>query len=149
MKNKEKYANEIMEIAIKGQSIALDETTKTLFPCNFDCDRCYFSGKNYPDGSMDCRVNSNHWADSDCEEYKEFTEQEKAVIKATDKIKWVAKNKNGEIHGFTDKPCKLTNIWQSNNMSIFLSGYCTCKFKAIKWKDDEPTSREEILGEEK
>lgn len=151
MKNKEKYANEIMEIATKGGRIALDETTKTLFPCNLECEYCYFAEKNYPNGSSDCNININHWANSEYVERKEFTEQEKAMVGALDKIKWVATDRNGETYGFINKPYKSTDIWKSDNImdSIFLSGYSSCKFKAIEWEDDEPTSREEILGEEK
>lgn len=148
MKNKEKYANEIMEIATKGQRIALDETTKTLFPCNLECEYCYFAEKNYPNGSSDCNININHWANSEYVEPKEFTEQEKAAIRALDKIEWVVRDRDGSVWGHIKKPDKLDSQWSSGR-GIRLSVLTSCEFNAIKWEDTEPTSREEILGEEK
>lgn len=81
-------------------------------------------------------------------EPKEFTEQEKAVIRALDKLKWVVKDKDGFVWGHIKKPDKLDSCW-SFGRGIRLSALTSCAFKAIKWEDDEPTSREEILGDEK
>lgn len=149
MKNKEKYANEIMEIATKGQCIALDETTKTLFPCNLECEYCYFAEKNYPNGSSDCNININHWANSEYIEPKEFTEQEKAAIRALDKVNWVARDRDGIVYGYINEPKKQNFLWSCKGEGFGISFFTSCEFKAIKWEDTEPTSREEILGEKK
>lgn len=152
MKNKEKYANEIVEIAINGSVPAIDIRTMKLRSCvGFTCDNCYFNDENYPYYFDSCTKNFNDWANSEYVEPKEFTEQEKAIVGALDKIKWVATDRNGETYGFINKPYKSTDIWKSDNIKdgIFLSGYSSCEFKAIKWEDTEPTSREEILGEGK
>ena len=46
MKNKEKYANEILEIACSGSSLAFDKTTNKVVPCNgLRCSNCLF-GRN-------------------------------------------------------------------------------------------------------
>lgn len=43
MKNKEKYAKEILEIACSGSSIAFDKTTNKVVPCNgLCCSNCLF-----------------------------------------------------------------------------------------------------------
>ena len=43
MKNKEKYANEILEIACSGSSLAFDKTTNKVVPCNgLCCSNCLF-----------------------------------------------------------------------------------------------------------
>lgn len=154
MKNKEKYANEIIEIACQGNAIAIDKDTKKIRACDEKCENCYFSQKNYIKSSNSyfcCETNIKDWANSEYVEPKEFTEQEKAAIRALDKVKWVAKDRNGEVYGFRNKPYKSTDIWKSDSIidSIFLSGYSSCEFKAIKWEDNEPTSRAEILGEKK
>ena len=43
MKNKEKYAKEILEIACSGNSLAFDKTTNKVVPCNgLCCSNCLF-----------------------------------------------------------------------------------------------------------
>ena len=43
MKNKEKYAKEILEIACSGSSLAFDKTTNKVVPCNgLCCSNCLF-----------------------------------------------------------------------------------------------------------
>lgn len=152
MKNKEKYANEIVEIAINGSVPAIDIRTMKLCRCvGLTCDKCYFNEENYPYYFDNCTKSINDWANSEYVEPKEFTEHDKSVLRALDKVEWVAKDRNGEVYGFRNKPYKSTDIWKSDSIidSIFLSGYSSCEFKAIKWEDTEPTSRKEILGEEK
>ena len=154
MKNKEKYANEIIDMALRDRRMAVNNETRKPCCCyDLECKDCFFDNSNYiiPQTSDGCTENRIHWANSEYVERKEFTEQEKAMVGALDKIKWVATDRNGETYGFINKPYKSTDIWKSDNIidSIFLSGYSSCEFKAIKWEDDEPTSREEILGEGK
>lgn len=151
MLNKEKYAKEIVEIATKGHNIAMNKGTKTLCYCSdLNCDNCYFSKYNYPhmhNLENDCRKNVGHWANSEYVESKEFTEQERAVIKALDKVEWVTKDDNGTVYGFTHAPVKLDKCWAlSTGGFVNISETTSCKFEAIKSTDAEPTSRAEILG---
>ena len=78
-------------------------------------------------------------------EPKEFTEQEKAVIRALDNIAWIARGRGGILYGYTQKPKKNDIDW-GGIAHINITHSSSCEFKAIKWEDDEPTSREEILG---
>ena len=69
MKNKEKYAKEIIEIAAKGHAIALDKREMKLCACDeLYCNNCYFHAN---DGS--CNVNIRRWADAEAE----LTQEEK------------------------------------------------------------------------
>ena len=44
MKNKEKYAKEILDIVCNNGEVAMDKTTKKLNDCKkINCDECYFS----------------------------------------------------------------------------------------------------------
>lgn len=156
MLNKEKYAKEIVEIATKGHNLAINNRTKTLCYCSdLDCEDCYFSKYNYPhlhNAENICEKNIEHWANSEYREPKEFTEQEKALINALDKIEWVVKDKDGEVWGTRKKPYKnKPNLWwEVDDLNTFcLSNVTSCKFEAIKSTDTEPTSRAEILGGEK
>lgn len=150
MLNKEKYAKEIVEIATKGHNIAMNKGTKTLCYCSdLNCDNCYFSKYNYPhmhNLENDCRKNVEHWANSEYIEPKEFTEQERAVLRALDKVEWVARDEDGTVYGYIKKPIKSGNDWSCGIKFINLNTFTSCEFKAIKWEDTEPTSRAEILG---
>lgn len=43
MKNKEKYANDILEIACRDSRLAFDKTTNKVVPCNsLCCPNCLF-----------------------------------------------------------------------------------------------------------
>ena len=152
MLNKEKYAKEIVELATKGNLIAIDNETKIICSCSDfgECEKCYFYEDNYPyktENNSNCNTNSEHWANSEYREPKVFTEQERAVIKALDKIEWVAKDDYGDVYGFTHTPVKLNICWAlSTGGFVNISETTSCKFESIKSTDTEPTSRAEILG---
>ena len=88
------------------------------------------------------------------EEDKYFTEAERTdVFEMQYKWKYFARDKNGELVAFTKKPYKKgdNGYWQVNNCEM--SDYVKIgeifkeTFDSIQWEDEEPTSREEILGE--
>lgn len=153
MKNKEKYANEIMEIACQGNAIAIDKDTKKIRACDEKCENCYFSQKNYIKSSNSyfcCETNIKDWANSEYVERKEFTEQEKLIVKVVEKAKWFAKDKNGKTFGFFNKPRKANNVWITDTSGyVILNDFTDYTFPTLSWEDTEPTSREEILREKK
>ena len=129
----------------------MNKKTKEICACiDVGCDDCYFCVNNYPYKTTNegaCGTNIEHWANSDCREPKVFTEQERTVIKALDKIEWVAKDDYGDVYGFTHTPVKLDKCWAlSTGGFVNISETTSCKFEAIKSTDTEPTSRAEILG---
>lgn len=63
MKNREKFAKEIMDIACSGSCIAIDKATNRLIPCwGLDCEDCGFG--------MNCREKVMEWCESEYEEQK-------------------------------------------------------------------------------
>lgn len=149
MLNKEKYAKEILELAIANKSIGVDKRTMRVTDCNcLECRKdCYVCDRIYPYNQGGCTENFIHWANSEYRELKEFTEQERAVLRALDKIEWVAKDDYGDVYGFTHTPVKLDKCWAlSTGGFVNISETTSCKFEAIKSTDTEPTSRAEILG---
>lgn len=150
MKNKEKYANEIIELALRNKSLAMNNKTRKLCDCaDVDCSSCFFDDKNYIKPQKGgCLANTNHWANSEYVEPKEFTKQEKALIRPLDNIEWIARDRDGILYGYIQKPEKRDFKW-SGIAHIDITHSSSCEFKAIKWEDTEPTSREEILREGK
>lgn len=59
MKNKEKYAKEILEIACNGSKIAVNKNTNKLVPCsNSSCLNCSFN-------KGDCMETTKEWCESE------------------------------------------------------------------------------------
>ena len=155
MKNKEKFAKEILDIVCKGNNVALDISTGSLYACeDFSCGKCYFHPDNYPNGTASCRENFAHWANSEYKEKKEFSEADKDFVRVFDKLNWFARDGAGNLYMFHRKPYKGEVNWRSKDGESAVMLECECMyqetsatFKSLSWEDDEPTSREEILGD--
>lgn len=148
MKNKEKFAKDIVESAIKGdQYFAYDKTLKRVVPCyGTSCNNCLFY-----DGKKSCKINRPNWANAEYKEPKIFTEREKAFIKLFPEIQYIARDKNNKIFGHLGRPFKDEQegwwIYTDDPDSIVEINFGNLlRFESIQWEDEEPTSREEILG---
>lgn len=142
MKNKEKYLDDIINYFIKTGAITKEgKFTKCKA---IKCDDCKF---NYP--YRVCTKVTREWLE---QEYKKSiipSKNEKAILGClNEKWKWVARNKNGELYVFQDKPFKDEYEWQVrpevDQSSLFLFN---CLFQFVKWEDEEPYSIEDLLNE--
>lgn len=151
MKNKEKFAKEILDIVCNNGEVAMDKTTKKLNDCEeIYCHECYFFEDNYPHNTDSCAKNFVHWANAEYKRGRIFTAREKAFLKLFPVFQYIAKDKNGEVFAFISKPEKGEKCWLSTDChGMFLPSYLHLDFLDIYWDDEEPTSREEILGKEK
>lgn len=76
MKNKEKYAKEIVEIACDGKSVVVDKRTGKVDSCDcIICGNCLFDGKH------GCNERRREWAESDYIE-KQFAKRNKKYGKS-------------------------------------------------------------------
>lgn len=161
MKNKEKFAKEILDIVCTGDDVAIDKDTMKLRACNrfskFECLKClncYFSEENFPLHTKNCIANFVHWANSEYKEKKVFSEADKALVKGLDKLNWFAKDKNGIVYGYVDKPFRNGAVWDvevevgDNYALARASSYTSATFEPLSWDDEEPTHRSEILEDE-
>lgn len=148
MKNKERYAKEIVETAIHGHHFAFDKHSKKVVACRYiKCVDCLFHGASR------CSQKSLEWANAEYKEPKIFTEKEKEFIKLFPEIKYLARDMNGDLFAYTDKPQKDEGMWDyfgCNDRAATLKHITLwgLEFNSIKWEDEEPTTREEILREE-
>jgi len=74
-----------------------------------------------------------------------LTEAEKIILENLPKEhKWIARDKNGKIYTYTNKPKKIEIVWSDNvdceGITIF-----NHLFQFIKWEDEEPYNIEELL----
>lgn len=152
MKNKEKFAKEIVEIVINFSNIAVNKNNIPVPCAGFDCEECAL----YPGtDEKRCSTQLKQWAESEYVEPKMFTEEEKAFIRACDNITYLTRDQYGNLYAFAgeEKPKKYFNSWGTDGpikastpyYGVFLFAITSLSFSAIKWEDDEPTSREDIL----
>lgn len=148
MTNFEKYKDEILEVLKTTNKLAVTKDNK-IVPCfGTPCSQCilYLKYKG-------CNRGWKKWADAEYVEPKVFTDAEKAIIKSCEKIKYVARDSDGDLYFYTSKPKFYIDGGFWNCGEDFLSARCAMAqvltnepFNAIKVEDKEPTSREEILG---
>lgn len=85
-------------------------------------------------------------------EKKEFSETDKALVKGLDKLNWFARDRDGAVYGYVDKPFKDVCLWDvkpgadGNYALDRVSSYTSATFEPLSWEDEEPTHRDEILG---
>ena len=101
MKNKEKYAKEIVELACNGEGIAVNKHSGMVFPCNnIPCSNCLFDNDYY------CEEERKKWAES------EYIEQSVIVISKKDRafleylkeeFKYIVRYKDGTLFAYKDQ----------------------------------------------
>ena len=147
MKNKERYANEIVEMALKDNPFGFHKDLNKIIPCtDIQCQNCLFHSPRL------CSITRREWANAEYKEPRQFTEIEKAFVKLFPEIKYITRDESGKLAAFSTKPIKDTDdAWWvcecDGNVLIEISSKNLLKFSAIKWEDKEPISREEILRE--
>ena len=147
MKNKEKYAKEIAELALKDAPLGFHKDLNKIIPCNgIKCQNCLFHGPRL------CSITRCEWANAEYKEPKIFTEREKAFITLFPEIQYIARDKNNKIFGYYRKPFKDEEegwwVYKGGGPDsvIEIRFWTLLRFESIQWEDEEPTSREEILG---
>lgn len=150
MKNKEKYANEIIEATVRGEHISVNKQSGKISPCfEADCEKCLFYCAN--PAIATCRGMFSCWANAEYKEPKRFTEREKAFIKLFPEIQYIARDEDNKIFGYYRKPFKDEEegwwVYKGGGPDsvIEIRFWTLLRFESIQWEDEEPTSREEIL----
>lgn len=139
MKNKEKYAKEIMDVACSGDSIAIIKKSGRIVPCNGAiCSLCLFRG-------YDCNENTREWAESEYIEKPVISKMDRAFLDYLNcNYKYIARDMSGELYVHFSKPHKIIHYWNStdelsNGLKIF-----NIDFPMIKWSDSEPWLIEDL-----
>lgn len=125
MKNKEKYAKEIVELACNGEGIAVNKHSGMVFPCNnIPCSNCLFDNDYY------CEEERKKWAES------EYIEKSVIVISKKDRafleylkeeFKYIVRDKDGALFAYKNQ---LTTWFRLD------CRFDVC-FPMIKWEGNE------------
>lgn len=51
---------------------------------------------------------------------------------------WIARDKNGELYLFSEKPSKRENFWMMNSATTTVIQLPSKLFPEVKWEDEEP-----------
>lgn len=139
MMNYEKYKDQLMFILMDRIGVDHKGTPKSC--AELGCANCRFYTKN-----TTCGPRVVEWLNAKVKEPKKFTKEEKEYASLNDKILYYACDKGGRLYGYTEKPEKKSSWWDSYAWAAYISPSTSLSFSAIKWEDDEPTSREDILN---
>ncbi len=141
MKNKEKYAKEIIEIACSGDSIAVIKKSGHIVSCNgVECNLCLFDDE-------DCRKKTREWAESEYIEKPVISKKDRAFLELlNDKCKYIARDSNGELNGYELAAMKGENMemWDTPAEYVNINHFFTADFPMVKWSDSEPWLIEDL-----
>ncbi|MFR6666202.1 MAG: hypothetical protein ACLUQX_08680 [Thomasclavelia spiroformis] len=150
MKNREKFAKEILDIAWEGGGMAVTKENKIV--CYSDipsCVLCLLNCYGKRGRSNSCRDKLYEWAESEYVEKPTITSKEKAFLDTlVPDCKYIARDGNNRLYIYGKKPIRedKSESWVPDNSNY----YCATRdifgnmFDFIKWGDVEPWRIEDL-----
>lgn len=150
MKNREKFAKEILDIAWEGGGMAVTKENKIV--CYSDipsCVLCLLNCYGKRGRSNSCRDKLYEWAESEYVEKPTITSKEKAFLDTlVPDCKYIARDGNNRLYIYGKKPIRedKSEFWVPDNSNY----YCATRdifgnmFDFIKWGDVEPWRIEDL-----
>lgn len=140
MKNKEKYAKEIMDIACGGESIAVIKKSGHIVPCDStECNLCLFR-------DSDCKKNIIEWAESEYIKKPVISKRDREFLEYLNKkFKYIARDETACVYAYSAKAIKGDLCWMINRGECFsLDNRIDVDFPMVKWEDSEPWLIEDL-----
>lgn len=139
MKNKEKYAKEILEIACNGDSIAIIRESGRIAPCYGTlCAECLFNGYK-------CKERVREWAESEYIEKPVISKMDRAFLDYLNcNYKYIARDLNDDLYIYISKPHKLIDYWESKREADKMLRMFNIDLPMVKWEDNEPWLIEDL-----
>ena len=134
MKNREKYAEELLDIACTGENIAIDKRTMHIRSCGgFLCRYCLF------DDCDDCNTKLAEWAESEHIEPAKISKKDRAFLDyIRDVYNFVVRDKEGKLFIYSSKPYKnVDGVWTAWGTKYGLRCF-DVKLPMVKREDEEP-----------
>lgn len=140
MKNKEKYAKWIVEVACSGDSIAVTKVGERVVRCgNIACSECLFVPIN-------CVEKIRKWAEQEYIEKPVISKMDRAFLDYINaNVHYIAKNMDGGLYVYIRKPYKIIECWCSDEFEKSKSlQMVDIDLPMVKWEDDEPWLIEDL-----
>lgn len=139
MKNKEKFAKEIMEIACSGDNIAVIKKSGSIVPCDStECNLCLFH-------DSDCKERIREWAESEYIEKPVISKKDRAFLEYIDtRINYITRDPNDNLYVYISKPHKLIDRWCIEHEVDKSLRMFDVDLPMVKWSDSEPWLIEDL-----
>lgn len=140
MKNKEKYAKEIMEVACSGDSIAVTKESERIVKCgSIACSECLFAPPN-------CVKEIREWVESEYIEKQVISKKDRAFLEYLNaNINYITRDMDGSLYVYIRKPFKTFDYWKvvgfEKSKSLRMVGI---GLPMVKWSDDSPWLIEDL-----
>lgn len=138
MKNKEKFAKEILDIACKGNRFMVTKDNKVVDYEDITCEQCLFNIDN------ECCCSDNdieQWSESEYVEKNTITSREKKFLDVLlPKWKYIARDSNNSLCIYQSRPIRFGTCWMVKNDYNYyyvLRDMYGSMFDFIKWEDEE------------
>ena len=142
MKNKEKYAEQLLNIFLFGLTFGVNADGKPRVYQVMHCDECLFNDSNI---IKKCGFKRREWAESEYVERPVISKRDRAVLSYLNvKLKYIARDKLGKLWAFECIPRKVDVWWGESSGSFDKLGCLDIRFPMIKWEDEEPWLIEDL-----
>lgn len=129
MKNRDKYAEELLNVACTGKKIAIDKRTMQIRSCAwFECVHCLLNEGD------DCGAKLAEWAESEYIEPAKISKKDRAFLDCLKDYKYMARDKNGDLYAYTTIPIRTTTYWRGATCKNLCS--LDIYFPMVKWSDE-------------
>lgn len=137
MKNREKYAEELLNVACTGKKIAIDKRTMQIKSCErFWCGHCLLNEYD------DCGTKLAEWAESEYVEPVKISKKDRAFLDYLKDYKYIARDGDGKLYVYITKPKKVLRNWVDDRFKSFRG--LDIDFPMVKWEDDKPWLIEDL-----
>ena len=142
MKNREKFAKEILDIACKGNHFGVTKAGEIISCPDTDCAKCLFND------DIDCDISLEQWSESEYVEKNTITSREKKFLDVLlPKWKYIARDSNNSLFIYPIKPIRFGTCWMvKNDYNVYkiAKDVYGNMFNFIRWEDEEPWGIEDL-----
>ena len=146
MKNKEKYAKKIVDIACVGNNFAVEEKTGNVVYCNsITCSDCLFA-KTF-ETPNECITERRKWAESEYIEKPVISKRDRAFLEyIEEEFIYIARNEDERLFLFANKAVKMDEFGMFTCEGLYTRALYAFNidFPMVKWEDDEPWLIEDL-----
>ena len=142
MKNKEKYAKEIVEIACSGDVLAVSKVTGKPISCkNTSCENC----KRCNDFPICEEKRLREWPESEYVEKPVISKRDRAFLEYLGKeLKYIVRGKSDNLIAYQNSAEKREDGWVFDSGAIKSLQKLNIDFPMVKWEDDKPWLIEDL-----
>lgn len=144
MKNKEKYAKEIVDaVTGGGYGFGFNKYSGEIRRCNeISCVECLFCESH---GSDECNKMKKEWAESEYIEKPVISKKDRAFLEYIGKeLKYIARSKSDNLMAFQNSAEKRGDGWGIGSGEFKSLKKFNIDFPMVKWSDGKPWLIEDL-----